>query len=291
MHGIGPPLVTPFTDDGAVDEAALRDLVSWVEPHVDFLVPCGSNGEAAKMSLRERARVVEVVCDAAEVPVLAGTGHAGLRPTAEATRRAADDGADAALVVTPYYHDHDRATLSAYYRDLADEAALPVFLYSVPAYTGTRLDPETVADLAEYDGIAGMKDSSGDLGAFQRIRERTPESFDLLVGSGSVLAPALDCGADGGVLALANVAPEVRTVYERHRDGDDAGARALNRALVDLNHAVTEEYGIPGLKAGMRARGAPAGRPRRPHRTLSASERAHVERLVSEAEAELHRND
>lgn len=285
MEGTGLPLVTPFADD-AVDHEALRELVEWVEARgVDFIVPCGSNSEAPLMSAEERGRVVETVCDAASVPVLAGTGHAGLPQTRKSTERAAAAGADAALVVTPYYFRHDQETLAAYYEDLADASPLPIYLYSVPAYTGTSLVPETVARLAVHENVRGMKDSSGDLVAFQRIRARTAaEEFSLLVGNGSVYAHALDAGGDGGVLALANVVPDLAgDICDRHGDGDHAAARALNRDLLELNQAVTARYGVPGLKAAMRARDAPAGEVRRPHRPVAGDTRLELEDLVDEA--------
>ena len=288
MEGTGPPLVTPFDADGDVDETALRGLVDWVESRgVDFLVPCGSNSEAELMTADERARAIEVVCDAASVPVLAGTGSPGLRETLAATERAADAGADAALVVTPFYYDHGQPALEAYYRDLADAAPLPVYLYSVPAYTGTRLAPETVGRLADHPNVAGMKDSSGDIEQFTLTRRATADAdFDLLVGSASVLAPALDAGADGGVLALSNVAPAAASaVYDRHRAGDDAAARALNADLVPLNRAVTAEHSVPGLKYAMRERGAPAGHERRPHRPPDEAARAALDGLLDDLAA------
>jgi len=285
MNGTGLPLATPFAN-GYVDHDALRALVAWVEARgVDFLVPCGSNSEAPLMTPEERAGVVETVCEAASIPVLAGTGHAGYEPAVDATRRAADAGADAALVVTPYYFDHDQPTLEAHYEDLADASPIPVYLYSVPVYTGIRLEPETVGRLAGHPNVGGMKDSSGDLGTFQRIRARTEDAnFDLLVGSASVYAHALDAGGDGGVLALANVVPDrAGEIYERHANGDHAGARALNRDLLELNRAITTVYGIPGLKAAMHARDAPAGDPRRPHRPANDETRAELEALVGDA--------
>jgi len=288
MQGTGPPLVTPFDADGDVDEAALRELVGWVEARgVDFLVPCGSNSEAELMTADERARVVEVVADAASVPVLAGTGSPGKRETLSATADAAEVGADSALVVTPFYYGHDRATLAAYYREVADEAEIPVYLYSVPVYTDTSLDPETVAELADHPNVAGMKDSSGDVAAFERVRERTADAdFDLMVGSGGVLGQALAAGGSGGVLALANVAPEATTaIYEAHAAGDDERARELTAACVDLNHAITGEYGIPGLKYAMRERGAPAGHARSPHRPPEEDARAALDERLAEFEA------
>lgn len=285
MHGTGVPLVTPFDSDGNVDEAALREVAAWVvEQGVDFVVPCGSNGEAPLMSLAERARVIEVVADAVSVPVLAGTGHAGRAATREQTSRAAAAGADAALVVTPYYFTHDQETLAAYYRDLADDSDLPIYLYSVPQMTGTRLDPETVGSLADHDNVVGMKDSAGDMVAFQRERRQAGPDFDLLVGSGSLYAPALDAGADGGVLALANVVPDLASeIYGLSRDGDGAAARALNADLVELNQAITARYGVPAVKAAMRHRGVPAGRARSPHRPPSDAAVAAVESLLDAA--------
>jgi 4-hydroxy-tetrahydrodipicolinate synthase len=285
VKGIGLPLATPFTSDGALDEDALCELVSWAEARgVDFIVPCGSNSEAELMTADERARVVELVAEEASVPVLAGTGHPGYEATRAATADAAAAGADAALVVTPFYYDHDDETLAAYYRDLADESEIPVYLYSVPPFTGVELSPEVVGELATHPNVAGMKDSSGDVETFVRERRRTADAdFDLLVGAGGVLAQALDAGADGGVLALANVAPEaVVDVYETHRAGDHAAARERNADLVELNRAVTSEYGVPGLKAAMRARGAPAGHPRRPFRSVSETARDELETLRSD---------
>jgi 4-hydroxy-tetrahydrodipicolinate synthase len=282
MHGVGPPLVTPFTETGDVDYTALRDLVGWVEERsVDFLVPCGSNSEAELLTATERERVVETVVDEASVPVLAGTGHPGLRETQNATAAAADAGADAALVVTPFYYDHDQKSLATYFRDVADSVDLPVYLYSVPSYTGVRLDPETVDTLASHPNIVGMKDSSGDLAAFVRTQRRTAdEEFDLLVGSGSLLAQALDAGGTGGVLALANLYPgRAAEIYETD---DPARARELNAELVDVNTAITATYGVPGLKWAMRERGAPAGYPRSPHSEPTEEAREHLDGLLGE---------
>ncbi|WP_018128825.1 dihydrodipicolinate synthase family protein [Haladaptatus paucihalophilus] len=287
MHGTGVPLLTPFDGEGALQEDDLRELVAWVEERgVDFIVPCGSNSEAELMSVEERARVVEIVAEEADVPVLAGTGHPGFRETLRQTTLAAEAGADAALVVTPFYYGHDEDTMVEYYRSVANESPLPVYLYSVPAYTNVFLSPESVGELAGHENVAGMKDSSGNLTRLQRERARTEDDdFDLLVGSGSVYAAGLDAGADGGVLALASVAPErASEIYRLHRGGHDGQARRLNASLVELNRAVTSEHGVPGAKAAMRERGAPAGEPRRPHRPASEEVRAEVVELVRAAE-------
>lgn len=285
MEGTGVPIATPFDEDGRVDEASLADLVDeLVDRGVDFLVPCGSTSEAPLLSDDERARVIEVVADAASVPVVAGTGRPGLRPTLAATERAAAAGADAALVVTPSYYGHDEAALAAHYRDLADESPLPVVLYSVPKFTGVALSPETVASLSTHDDVAGIKDSAGELGRLQRTVDRTSErDFSVLVGSGALYADGLAAGADGGVLAVANAAPAVASrIYDAHQEGDDDRARALNRRLLELDHAVTTAHGVPGVKAAMGAQGLPAGRPRRPLRPVADDVRTAIGELVAE---------
>lgn len=289
MNGIGPPLVTPFDRDGDVDHDRLESLVHWVEARgVDFIVPCGSNSEAELMTAEERTSVIETVCEAASVPVLAGTGSPGFRETRLATEAAADVGADAALVVTPFYYSHGQETHAAYFRDIAEASPIPVYLYSVPAYTDVRLEPETVADLATHPNIVGMKDSHASIAEFIRTERRVhdrledSDSFDLMIGSGSVLAQALDVGATGGVLALANLAPsELVGVYKTHRQ-DPSAARDRNAALVEMNTAITSMYGVPGLKWAMRERGAAAGYPRSPHQEPDEHARGHLLSLLDE---------
>lgn len=286
MHGTGVPLATPFTETGAVDHEALTALTAWLEAAgIDFFVPCGSTGEAPLLTADERVRVVETVSMQTDKPILAGTGQEGYHPTLEATERAAEVGADAALVVTPsYYGSHDRS-LKRYYRDLADESPIPIYCYSVPKFTDHALDPRVVEQLATHENIHGIKDSSGSLESLQRlVRLTAAADFSVLVGSGSVYAPALDAGVDGGILALANAVPEqVATVASRHATGDADGARSLNAALVECNRALTARYGVPGVKAALAARGQDVGSPRRPLEALEDEATAEVEALLEDA--------
>ncbi len=287
MHGAGAALVTPFTPGGEVDLEALGELVGELEARgVDFLVPAGSTGEAPLLTEGEQAAVIERVAEAASVPVIAGTGGPGLKATEAMTAEAAAAGADGALVVTPYYYAHGQAALVDYYRELADRATIPIYAYSIPSKTGVALEPESAAEVADHPNVAGMKDSTGDLERLHRELALTADAeFDVLVGHGGLLAEALGIGAAGGITALANVAPErVSAVYERFSSGDADGARALNAELVELNHAVTKRYGVPGLKAAMRLRGLPAGDVRKPHRPVSPEAEAELERLVRAAE-------
>jgi dihydrodipicolinate synthase/N-acetylneuraminate lyase len=286
MHGTGVPIVTPFDSSGRVDHARLRDLVGWLETAgVDFLVPCGSSGEAPLLTTDERVAVVETVAEATTLPVLAGTGREGYGPTLETTERAAAAGAEAALVVTPSYYGADEAALADYYRSLADESPVPIYLYSVPKFTDRALSPRTVASLAAHGNIAGIKDSSGSLESLQRlVRATADDPFAVLVGSGSVYAAGLAAGADGGVLAMANVVPErASEVQRRAAAGRRDDARSLNAALVELNHAVTTRYGVPGIKAALSLRDRPAGPPRRPLQPLEERARADLESVLEDA--------
>ncbi|MDF9744505.1 dihydrodipicolinate synthase family protein [Natrinema salsiterrestre] len=286
MNGTGVPLVTPFDSSGRVDRTRLRDLVAWLEERgVDFLVPCGSSGEAPLLTTDERIRVVETVAEVTELPVLAGTGREGFEPTLETTERAAAAGADAALVVTPSYYDSDEEALAAYYRDLADDSPIPIYLYSVPKFTDHALAPETVASLAGHENVAGIKDSSGSLEAIQRlVRLTEDEEFAVLVGSGSIYAAGLTAGADGGVLALSNVVPgRAGEIYRLHDAGRGNAARALNADLVELNRAVTSTYGVPGIKAALATRDQPVGSPRRPLRPLAEAARGALESVLADA--------
>lgn len=284
MEGIGPPLVTPFDEAGNVDFDRLRDLVQWVEARgVDFIVPCGSTSEAELLTLDERRRVIETVVGAASVPVIAGTGHPGQKETLDATAGANHAGADAAMVVTPFYYPHDQQALATYYREVADAVSLPIYLYSVPTFTDVHLDPDTVGDLATHPNIVGYKDSSGSMTGLVRTLERVEdEAFDILVGSGGMLAQALETGAAGGILALANLYPgKTREILTA---ADPAAARDLNATLADVNDAITTAFGIPGLKWAMRHRGAPAGYPRSPHREPGETTQATLRQLLDDVE-------
>ena len=285
MEGTGVPLVTPFDVNGNVDELKLRGIVKWVEKGgVDFIVPCGSNSESELMTLEERSRVVEIVVETASVPVLAGTGHPGLRETVIQTELAADAGADSALVVTPFYFIHTQEAIAAYYEELSDLVSIPIYLYSVPKFTNVVLDPGTAKILAKNKNIKGMKDSGGNLEIFQQEVELTDgDDFNMLVGSGGMYADALRSGASGGVLALANIAPEkCSEIYRLHREGDNENAKKINDSLMGLNQAVTGTYGVPGLKAAMNMRGAPAGFCRSPHRESESEAKSSLQKMIQE---------
>jgi 4-hydroxy-2-oxoglutarate aldolase len=201
-RGVIPPVITPFTGSGEVDYAALvSNLARWNRTTLAGYLILGSNSEFVYLTEAEKIRVLEVARQ--EVPpdkvMIAGTGCEATQATITLTRRAADIGVDAVMVVTPsYYKPYMRPhVLIEHYRRVADASPVPVFLYNVPVFTGIVLDPEVVCRLAEHGNIAGMKDSAGNMAVFAHYLQVTPREFLLFVGSGQVFLPALGPAIDG----------------------------------------------------------------------------------------------
>src|SRR6476660_6149943 len=205
LQGAFTALVSPFTADGAVDEDALRRLVRWqVLAGIDGIVPVGTTGEAPTLSPVERDRViaitVETVAERASrgrVPVVAGTGTNDTAATIAATRRAAALGADAALVVAPYYNRPDGRMLEAQFRALADEGDLPIVVYNVPSRTGTNVDATTFLRLADHPRVIAVKEASGNLEQIARICRERPRDVAVLAGDDAWTLAMLSMGGDG----------------------------------------------------------------------------------------------
>lgn len=270
LNGILPPAATPFTDADEVDREALKHNVRrWMQTGLRGLVMLGSNGEAPFISDAEAVEIIATVRE--HVPrdrvLIAGTGSQSTRATIARSRDAARAGADAVLVLTPsvFRAQMTPDALVAHYRAVADASPVPVLLYNFPATTGVTLTLPVVQQLAEHPNIAGIKESSGDLGVVGELTARTPDGFRVVVGAAPTLYASLLVGADGGVVAIANVVPELCVrLHALVRDGRLEEALALQRALTPLAAAVTSGFGVPGLKAAMTLAGYRAGRPRPP---------------------------
>jgi 4-hydroxy-2-oxoglutarate aldolase len=285
LAGIYPPIVTPFTGDH-VDTAAIRHNVArWMTTGLRGLLVLGSNGESAFVDEDEAEVVVATAREG--VPrdrvLLVGTGRQSTRATVAATRRAANAGADAVLVLTPFYFKsqmtHD--ALVAHYRAVADVSPVPVLLYNFTAVTAINMAPDTVAELAEHPNIIGIKDSNGDVGQVSTINALVPGAFTILVGSAGVLYPAMMVGARGGIVAVANVVPEVLVrLYDHVVAGRHDEARLLQQRLAPLALAVTSAYGVGGLKMAMDIAGYRGGDVRSPLRAAPPQARERLTRLV-----------
>ena len=243
LQGAFTALVTPFTADGAIDEDALRRLVRWqVLAGIDGLVPVGTTGEAPTLTPSERDRViaiaVETVAERASrgrVPVVAGTGTNDTTATIAATRRAAELGADAALVVAPYYNRPDGRMLEAHFRAIADEGNLPIVVYNVPSRTGTNVPADVFLRLAEHPRVIAIKEASGNLEQVARICRDRPRDVAVLAGDDAWTLPILALGGDGVVSVASNEIPgELVGLCDAARAGDWDGARRIHERWLPL---------------------------------------------------------
>lgn len=246
FSGSIPALVTPFRD-GAFDEAAFRTLVDWqIENGSSALVPCGTTGEASTLTNEEHHRVIRICVEqaAGRVPIIAGCGSNDTRTALMHMEHSAKYGADAALVVAPYYNRPSQAGLIAHFSELARNGALPVILYNVPGRTVTDLKPETVCELAGRfpDRIIGIKDASGDLSRVTDHRMGISTPFCQLSGDDELALPANAAGAVGCISVTANVAPRLCADFQAACAANDfALARQLNDRLYPLHYAMFED--------------------------------------------------
>ncbi len=281
LEGVLPPVVTPFRH-GEVDLEAFRaNLERWNRTGLSGYLVLGSNGEAVYLEEREKEALLEAARE--HIPsdriLMAGTGRESTRETVRFTRRAAELGADCALVITPAYFRGQMTPerLAAHFLRVADEAPIPVLVYNVPQFTGVNLQPELVARLAEHPNIVGIKDSSGNVGQLAEIVRLAPPGFAVFVGNAGVFYPALCVGAAGGILAVANAVPELCVaLFRAHREGDHAAALALQRRISPLARLVTVVYGVGGLKAAMEQAGYRGGEVREPLTMPGEAARAEI---------------
>lgn len=255
IRGCGTALITPFQSGGEVDLQVLTALVRWqVGSGVDFLVPCGSTGEAPALEADERLRVIETVVRAAEgrVPVMAGTGASSTRAALEFSGAAAVAGATHLLVVTPPYVRPPQRGLLQHFRTIADASPLPLVLYNVPGRTGCNLRAETVLALAEHPRIVGIKEASGDLAQIQEILAGRPADFAVLSGDDALTFPIIMLGGHGVISVVSNVAPaELAALVRAAREGKVAEARKLHAALGPLMEASFVESNPIPIKAAL----------------------------------------
>ncbi|MBI3668238.1 MAG: dihydrodipicolinate synthase family protein [Acidobacteria bacterium] len=287
LHGIFPPITTPFSSDGALALDALRENVArYNRIRLGGYVVVGSTGESVLLSFEETERVWETVLEAAAPgkTLIAGTGVEATKETIERTNRAAALGYQVALVRTPHYYKPQMtpAVELEHFLRVADTARIPVLIYSVPQFTGLAVEADTVARLAEHPNIIGIKESSGNVQRVAEIIHATPRSFQTLVGSASTLYPSLALGAVGAILAVACVLPELCVeLYEASRAGDTERASTLQDRLLAPTLKLVAELGIPGIKYAMDWLSYYGGPARRPLLPLTDAQKREVETVLA----------
>jgi 4-hydroxy-tetrahydrodipicolinate synthase len=290
FHGSIPALVTPFADDGAVDEAAFRDLVEWqIAEGSAALVACGTTGEAATLSFDEHFGVVRLCVEQARgrVPVIAGAGSNDTRVAAQNLRAAKEAGADAALMVPPYYNRPGQEGIFRHFEALAREAPLPIILYNVPARTVTDILPATVARIvaAAPEVFVGIKDASGALARVSQHRASCGTAFAQLSGNDDLALAFNAMGGVGCISVTANVAPRLCAEFQAAcRAGDYAAALAFHDRLYLLHNALFTDASPGPVKYAMtRVRPGFPGTLRLPMTPAGEASRAAVDVALAHA--------
>jgi len=287
--GILPPITTPFDDRGDVDlDALARNIERYNAVDLGGFVAFGSNGEAAHLSAEEQHAVLATVRRHAAPGrlLVAGINQLSTRAASDAIARAADVGADAALVLTPYFYKGamTQDVLRTFFLDLAETSPLPILLYNVPQNTGVVLASRTIGELSTHPRIIGVKDSAGNLGALCETLRLVDEGFTVLVGNAGILYPALMMGAHGAVLAVACLAPEICVAIQRAAErGSHKRARELQQRLSPLGHLVTADLGVAGLKASLDLAGWAGRLPRRPLLGIGEADRRRLQEAMRQS--------
>jgi 4-hydroxy-tetrahydrodipicolinate synthase len=257
--GVGTALITPFRQDGSLDEAAVKRLVRrQLDAGIHFVSPCGTTGEAPTLSHREKLRINELVVEEVngQVPVLAGAGGYDTREVIELARDLEKVGVDGILSVTPYYNKPTQEGLYQHFRAIADGTRLPIMLYNVPGRTGVNMEPKTVARLAGIPNIVAVKEACGNVVQMSEIVAATPDEFLLLSGDDPLTVATMAVGGVGVVSVASNEAPaEMVQIVELCEKGDYVAARKLHHWLLPLIQVNFVESNPIPCKAAMAAMG------------------------------------
>jgi 4-hydroxy-2-oxoglutarate aldolase len=289
LHGIFPPITTPFVAGKLSCEKLAANIERWNKTGLSGYVAFGSNGEYNFLSEPEKLEVVKAVVGSAApgMKVIAGTGCESTWETIHLTNACAKLGAHAALVVTPHYYGGrmNEAALLQHFTAVADGADIPVMIYNVTKFTHIQVSLGLVAKLSRHPNVIGIKDSNGNVSFLGEMLDAVDKDFSVLVGTAGALFGALALGCAGGVLALANLAPEACVrILDLLRQGDVAQASRLQKRMLPLNTAVTATYGVPGLKAALDMLGYFGGDPRPPLLPATDKEKTEIREILKKAE-------
>lgn len=288
LRGVFPPIPTPFDGEGEVHyQGLVKNLERWNQYDLAGYVVLGSNGEGVLLAEKEKVRVLETARQyiPSDKLLIAGTGCESTRQTLALTRKAAKAGADAALVVTPHYYSAKMTSdsLVQHYCAVADASPIPILIYNVPKFTNVNMDAAAVARAAQHPNIVGVKDTSGNVTQLADTVRLAGPGFQVLAGSASFFFPGLAVGAVGGILALANIAPDqALELYRLFKTGVWDRAAELQRRILPINAAVTARFGIAGLKAALDMLGYYGGPVRSPLLNLTDGEGQTLRQILLE---------
>jgi 4-hydroxy-tetrahydrodipicolinate synthase len=286
FQGVFTALVTPFDEQGQLDESALRDLVdAQIEGGVSGLVPMGTTGESPTVTHEEHTRIIKIVVQqaAGRVPIVAGTGSNSTQEAIELTKKAAEAGADASLQVNPYYNKPTQEGLYRHFTAVAEEGGLPIIVYNIPGRTAITVTNETMLRLAKHERVVGVKEATGDFPSIMDLIRRRPEGFAVLSGDDNISMPMIALGGDGVVSVASNLIPAHMTelISAALRD-DMKTARKLQYRLLPLFKALFLETNPIPVKAAMAMKGMIKATYRLPMCPLSESHHTELESVLKE---------
>ncbi|TVQ36390.1 MAG: dihydrodipicolinate synthase family protein [Spirochaetaceae bacterium] len=287
FEGVFPALITPFDENGELDEKKLRAFLRFLIPQVQGLYPCGSYGSGPLMTIEQRKRVAAIVMEeaAASIPVVLHVGTPDTATTIELARHAEQLGVAAVACLTPYYYLHGFNNVLEHFTRIVDSVSTPVFVYHNPKYTNfTAFTPEHLVRLAEV-GVRGLKDSSASIGFFYDCISAVDDpDFTFLIGSQTILLPALVGGGHGCVSGLSNLFPRlVNRIFDFARRGDYRGALSLQRKANRLRTLTGQGIPVPFYHAALRFRDIDIGLPRSPHLPYSPNDVKRISGPIKEA--------
>ena len=272
FEGSGVALVTPFKD-GEVNYEKMGDLIEWhIENKTDAIIVCGTTGESATMTDKERKSTIKFVVDKVNkrIPVIAGSGSNNTAYSIELSKYCQEVGADGLLIVTPYYNKATQNGLIKHYTAIADSVDLPIILYNVPGRTGVNITPATVEKLSKIENIVGIKEASGNISQVSEIARLCGEDFAIYSGNDDQVVPILSLGGIGVISVLANVLPkETHDIVEKYLSGDVEESRKLQLRLNELVNSLFIEVNPIPVKAAMNLMGMEAGELRLPLTDIS----------------------
>ena len=282
FKGAGVAIVTPMFEDGSVNYDKLKEILEeQIAKETDAIIICGTTGEAATMSEKEHSEVIKFAVDtvAKRIPVIAGTGSNCTQTAIELSKQAEEDGADALLLVTPYYNKATQNGLIAHYTAIAESVSLPIILYNVPSRTGCNILPETAAYLGKnVKNIVAIKEASGNISQVAKLKALAGDSLDIYSGNDDQVIPLLSLGGIGVISVLSNVAPKfTHDMVMKYLEGDHETALNMQLEALPLIDALFCEVNPIPVKTAMNLMGKEVGPLRAP---LTVMEEAHQQRLA-----------
>jgi 4-hydroxy-2-oxoglutarate aldolase len=289
LRGVFTPIVTSFDANGKVAHDKMQfNLERWNQAGLSGYIVLGSNGEWVYLNERERVEVLRTARGAIpkEKLMIAGTAHESTAHTIALTEQAAEIGADAAIIVNPHYYKSQMTppVLLNHYRAVADDSPIPIIIYNLPPATGMDLSADLLVELSQHPNVAGVKDTGGNMPKMGETIRRAAPSFQVLSGSANFFYPSLAMGVTGGILALANLAPEESVaLFDLFNAGELEKGRAHHLRMLPVNLTITSRWGVSGLKAALDMRGYYGGPPRRPLLPLDEERRQELEAILKAA--------